>query len=338
MKRLVPLLLAVSLLAACGPGKPKAGAGGGARKKPPGPEVWMELRRGAEPRELVRIGTRGVVVGPEGGAQQVKLFAEPRRGDEAWYFLRSYAPFELQTPRGRLLFHGQGKAAPGPAEKRMIFEWARQVAAEAAAGGRGNAAYGLVLALHQGGSSGICQDLALYLTGQTVATACGWGSEVRGQLDPAQLGRVYDWFDRLRPFQTGVGGQDPRTGSLEARLVFAGRGTQAPAAGEQAEVQAFAAALFAELAARRPGAPKAIPAPTPTPTPAPAPASTPAPPSRLLLPPRLTPPRPEEVPLQLPDQPPPPPPENKGLQGVNGLERLYNSSQPRPSQPRPRSL
>src|SRR3954451_6614959 len=149
----------------------------------------------------------------------------------------------------------------GPVEKRMIFEWARAVAAEAADSGVA-AAYGLALAWHQGGSSGICRDVALYLTGEVVASACGWDKDVEGRLDPTVLGRLYDWFDRLKAFQAGAGDQDMRQGSLETRLVFAGRGKDEAAAREQEEIQSFGEALFNELAARREGAaPATSPAP-----------------------------------------------------------------------------
>ncbi|HYX24715.1 MAG TPA: hypothetical protein VFC23_11225 [Thermoanaerobaculia bacterium] len=250
----------------------------------------MELRRGTEPRELVHVGIQGVVIGPEGGPLATKLFVDPRRSDDAWYLLRTYAPFELKSPQGDLVFHGKGKVSPGPVEKRMVFEWARAVAAEAA-GGRSGGAYGLVLGWHQGGSSGVCHDVALYLTGEVVASACGWDAEVKGRLDPAQLGRVYAWFDRLEPFQGGAGDQDLRQGSLETRVVFAGRGKDEATAGEQAEIQSFGEALFNELAANK--------------TPAP----VPPPPSRLLLPAHPVPPKgDDEIVLELPDEPPPPPP------------------------------
>ncbi|HEX3552107.1 MAG TPA: hypothetical protein VIA62_02635 [Thermoanaerobaculia bacterium] len=306
MKRLAFLLLVLSILAACGGGQP---SGKAVARKPAGaagPDVWMELRRGTEPRELVHIGILGAVIGPDGGPLTVKLFPDPRRSDDAWYFLRTYAPFELKSPQGELVFHGKGKVSPGPAEKRMVFEWARAVAAEAA-GGRSGGAYGLVLGWHQGGSSGVCHDVALYLTGEAVASACGWSAEVQGRLDPAQLGRVYGWFDRLKPFQAGAGDQDLRQGSLETRLVFAGRGGHEATAGEQEEIQSFGEALFNELAARREGA---APAASPTPEATP-PAKTPAPepPSRLLLPSHPVPPKADdEIVLQLPDEPPPPPP------------------------------
>jgi hypothetical protein len=286
----------------------------------------MELRRGTAPQELVHIGIQGVLIGPAGGPLTVQLFAGPRRSDAAWYYLRTYAPFEVKSPQGNLVFHSQGRVSAEAVEKRMIFEWARAVAAEAA-DNRVTEAYGLALAWHQGGSSGICRDVALYLTGETVASACGWDKEAAGRLDPAALGQVYGWFDRLQAFQAGAGDQDMRQGSLETRLVFAGQGSHPAGAGEQAEMQSFGAALYGELAARKePAAPvapatPAVPAQSPKKT---ASSPLPAPPAHLLLPARLVPPKVnDEIVLQLPDQPPPPPP------------GMGTTSAPKPQRPRP---
>ncbi len=284
------LLLAFFGLAACRGEFPEAS---GSKKRPAAgssslaPEVGIELRRGREPRELVRIGTRGVSLGPEGGPRVWKFFTEPRRAEDAWYFFRSYAPFEMRSAAGDLRLRGHGKVKPGPAERRMLLEWARQVAVEAA-GARGGAAYGLILTWHQGGPAGICEEVVLYLTGEAVATACGWDREVRGRLDPAPLDRVFGWFDRLQPFQTGGDALDE---SLQMRLIFAGRGAHSATAAERAQIRSFSAALFNELAARRRAAP-GLPADEPT-----------AP--RLLLPRGAVPPA--RILLELPEKPPPPP-------------------------------
>jgi hypothetical protein len=243
-------------LIACGDGHPAGKAAAGARRTVPagvaGPSI--ELRRGRQPRELVRIGLRGVWIGLEGEPLEWKLFVEPRRADDAWYFLGLYAPFEMKSAEGDLTFRGHGKVRPGSVEQRMILEWARQVATEAA-GGRGGAAYGLVFALHQGGPADICEDVVLHLTGEAAATGCGWDRGVRGRLAAAPLSRVYEWFDRLQPFQTSGGEQDEslRSGELSARLIFAGRGPRLASAAEQEQILSFAAALFAELSARRRG-------------------------------------------------------------------------------------
>jgi hypothetical protein len=272
-----------------------------AGKGPAEAPLGIELQRWKDPREMVWVGTRSVVTGPLPGPLARKFFVDPHRSDFAWYLVRSYAPFERKGPEGDLAFHGQGKVKAGATEQRMIAEWARQTAAEVV-DERGGPAYGLALAWHQGGSSLDCQDVAVYLTGEAVATSCGWDGEVQGWLEPGALGRLYGWFDHLRSFQSG-GGQTAdslRPGALETRLVFAGRGKQPASKGEEGEIQSFAAGAFAELAARRGGAP-APPAPAPA-----APAAAP-PPSHLLLPPGALNPRQEEIVLQLPEKPPAPP-------------------------------
>ena len=199
----------------------------------------------------------------------------------------------------------------------MIREWSRQVAAEAA-GGRGGSAYGLVFAWHQGGSSLDCQDVAIYLTGEAVATSCGWDGEVRGRLEPGALGRVYDWFDRLQPFQEGGAQTEDslRPGALETRLIFAGKGTR-PACGRGAggdPVLRRQALLGAEREADRDAAGRARRAGHTAGEDSPAPVEPP--PARLLLPPGALNPRPQEIILQLPEKPPPPPPSQGTQEGA----------------------
>ena len=269
----------------------------------------MELRRGANPQELVHIGVQGVTIGPAGEPLALQLFSDPGRSDSAWYFLRTYAPFELKSPQGDLVVHSTGRVSAGPVEKRMILEWARSVAAEAA-DPRVTETYGLALAWHQGGSSGICRDVVLYLTGKAVASACGWDKTVEGRLDPTALGQVYGWFDRLKSFQTGAGEQDMRQGSLETRLVFAGHGNHPAGADEQAEMQTFGAALYGELAARREAA---VPAP-----------------SSLLLPAHLVPPKETEVALQLPEKAPEPPPGEGAIPGLRNRPRSAQTPEESP--------
>lgn len=327
MKRRALLLVLFSLVcAACGTETPPPGgaAAAQAEKGKPGPAkaaqppLEMELRRWEDPREMVRIRTRGVSIGPADGPLVWKFFSDPGRADEAWYFLRTYAPFQLRFVQGELAFRGRGRVKPGVAEQRMILEWARRTAAEAA-GSRSAPEYGLVLAWHRGGASGNCEDLALYLTGEAVATSCGVTGEVRGRLEPGQLGRVFSWFDQMKAFQSGeVQENDARPGSLQTRLIFAGRGIRPASPREQIEIRAFAAALYAELVSRRSGGAPPIP-PPPSGQPGTKPEIDPETPvQRLLLPPDFMKPRPQGPVLQLPEKPPPPPkrPVGEGAAGA----------------------
>ncbi|HEY0555659.1 MAG TPA: hypothetical protein VGG20_15490 [Thermoanaerobaculia bacterium] len=247
-----------------------------------------------------------MVVGPAQGPLARKLFVEPDRADAAWYLLRTYAPFAVKAPVGDLAFLGEGKVKADAIERRMILEWTRQVAAEAA-GGDVQSAYGLVFAWHQGSSSLDCQDLVAFRTGEVAATSCDWDGELHGRLDPAALARLYAWFDRLKAFQAGGGQTEEslRPGAFETRLVFAGQGTRPASEAEQSEILSFAAAIFSELAPKRGSAAPASPATAPA-----APKGTalaPPPPAHLLLPPSALNPRTAEVALQLPEKPPPVP-------------------------------
>src|SRR4029077_9166978 len=95
-------------LAACGRGTGKGAAATAAKAAArPAPSAGIEMRggagppgggrRGPAPQELVRIGARGVVIGPAGGPLARTLFVEPRQADIAWYLLRTYAPFAART-------------------------------------------------------------------------------------------------------------------------------------------------------------------------------------------------------------------------------------------------
>lgn len=215
-------------------------------------QVVVDWQRWQNPPTRIAIGIGGVATGPVGGPLVPHLFQGPDRAEDAHYFARTYAPFRARMAHGELVFQGQGRVRPGTVEQRMILEWAHRVAAELA-GGRSGSAYGLALSWHRGVSVGSCESVSVFLTGEVRARGCSWGGEeVRGRLHPAAVGRVYGWFDSLKAFQSS---QQPETsGEAEAsRLVFAGRGAQAPDAKDRAALESFAAALFRELSAKRRG-------------------------------------------------------------------------------------
>jgi hypothetical protein len=247
----------LSLTACSGPSSPlpkQASPGAKIVLGPAGvPAGVIELRRWREPAERVVIEPSGVSVGPEGAPLVHYLFVSRDRLRDLGFFVRTYAPFRIATPRGELAFGGRGAVPPGPVGQRMILEWARTVAAEVAAG-RGGVAYGLAFAWHRGGSVGSCDDVAVYLNGEVRASSCSWGDEVRGRLAPEQLARVYAWFDGLAPFQAG-GDEGNGNGREPSRLVFAGVGRKEATPEQMDEIRALAPALHRELAARHPGAP-----------------------------------------------------------------------------------
>ena len=131
----------------------------------------IELRRWREPRQQVVIDRAGVSIGPVGAPLVRKLFVEPERLQDLLNFVRTSAPFRQRSAAGELAFGGQGPVKAGPVEQRMIFEWARKVAAEVEGAPR-EASYGLVLAWHRGEAAGSCDDVAIYLDGEVRASSC----------------------------------------------------------------------------------------------------------------------------------------------------------------------
>jgi hypothetical protein len=205
------------------------------------------------PSELVSVGPGGLWVGPEGGPRVHYLFARRQRLDEVALFARTWAPFRQADATGELVFHGRGTVAASAAERRMIAEWTRLVAVEAA-DPTGPPWYGLAFAWHRGAAAGgVCDDLAVYLSGEVRAGSCGAGPEVSGRLSGERLGRLYGWLDGLKAFQD-AGQQGSRADVLLERLIFAGRGDRQASAAEVAAIAAFAGALHRELTAGHPGA------------------------------------------------------------------------------------
>lgn len=329
-------LVLLALLAACGGGEPDA-APGLRRGRAPGVGVGRLLiawERGSAPRELVLIGASGVALGPAGGSLTRYLFASAERAADARFLAATFVPLEAETGQGRLRFAGSGRVRPSPAERRMIAEWAR-LAANEAAGGRVGGTYALVLAWHRGGAAGgECDDVAVYLTGEARAGSCVWGEELRGRLSPESLGRFYGWFDRYAPFQAAA--EEESTGGPPSRLIFAGRGTAEVPARDREELERFAVAIHRELAARRPAPAAPPPAGTEPGAPGSGPSRPPAEPPavpavRLLRPPDPAPGRPAEIVVPaaaLPKAPPPVPRPEPGSSSPPEPERP--SADPRP--------
>lgn len=306
--------LGLILICLCSCGEPGAvpPADGGA-VPPERPSVaaevrpgFIELRRWREPRQRLVIDRGGISVGPAGGPLVRKLFIEPGRLEDLLYFLRTYAPFRRRSAAGELAFGGQGPVKAGAVEQRMIFEWARKVAAEGEAG-QIQDSYGLVLAWQRGGATGSCDGLVVYLDGEVRASSCVWPDESRGRLRPEALARLHQGYDEWKPLQQGAGMEAGR-GRVPVRLTFAGRGAQDASLQDIAGLQALAAALHRELAVRRGGGPPPQPVvpgspdtnkETPAAAPGPSLLVAPAPPARLpppraVLPQHIPPPSADE--------------------------------------------
>ena len=258
--RIAPLLPALLALGAAGcAAGGRSGAPPGAAAAPvlsPAAAAPIEWRRpAAQPgtvlRQQVTIDLGGLWVGPDdprAGPRVHYLFARRRRSEDLAQFVRDYAPFQASD----LVFRGRGAAQASAAERRMIGEWTRAVAAEAAGDAGSLSPYGLAFAWHRGAASGgACDDLVVHLTGEVRSGSCGAGVEAVGRLSGERLQRLYAWVDGLAAFQD-AGEQELRAGALLDRLVFAGRGRQRASAGEIAAIEAFAGVLHRELTAAAP--------------------------------------------------------------------------------------
>ncbi|MEZ4634258.1 MAG: hypothetical protein R2856_04645 [Caldilineaceae bacterium] len=144
----------------------------------------------------------GVEVGPCAGIPQNFAFSEdtPNAPNLINSFVKTFSSFESETPVGVVQLVGSGAHEPTRAQQRQIAETAFWLAETAVAGRTSAAAY-LVLTWHrEGGIAGFCDDLAIYTTGQAVATSCsGVASDIA--LSDAQLGQLYAWLDTLQSFE-----------------------------------------------------------------------------------------------------------------------------------------
>lgn len=190
------------------------------------------------------IGAQSIAYGQCGdGLTEGGLEAE--RAAELAYLLATYQSFTAATGSGIISFNGQGQRDAVPAEQRSIAEWARLVNFEAQ-GGRSGAAWGVAIAWRrEGGIAGMCQELAISLSGWAEPSSCKpeTTSFKTYRLSGDELARLYQWVDRYGSFE--VVRQDPAVAdAMKITLVFTGNGTQTPAAAGQDEIAQFAAKIY----------------------------------------------------------------------------------------------
>ncbi len=212
--------------------------------------AWTQDAGG--PCQTAIIGSQEVAFGLCGAPQMTAEFApgmEEMRAEDFAYFVETYAPFESETPAGKVTFSGTGSGIATEAERRMIAEWARLVTQEAAFG-RSGASWGLAFAWHrEGGIAGFCDDLSVYVTGHVFASSCKGDSQTdlgRARLTAEQLKQLFAWVDGLKGFEFEQ--TDPATAdALTIRVVFSGTGSAEATDADRQAIQDFAAELFAEL-------------------------------------------------------------------------------------------
>lgn len=203
--------------------------------------------------QMARIGLTSLAFGPCNGVMMEAQFGSEERVADIAYFAAEYATFSAETPAGRVTFTGQGERLPTPAEQRMIAEWARLVTVEAS-GGRSGAAYGLAFSWHrEGGIAGFCDDLAVYVTGEALASSCK-GSQPqdlgRVRLTADQLDQLYRWVDSLAAFEWAHTDKAVAD-SMTLRLVFSGTGQEEASDEARQAILDFASQVYFEAAQDR---------------------------------------------------------------------------------------
>jgi hypothetical protein len=166
-------------------------------------------------------------------------FARP----ELWQdWLPRSAPFEADTPHGRVVFLGQGTAAASPAWQRALAAWAKLVALELN-DGRSGASWGAALAWQQPLSDrlGYCQFLSVqtYAWAYASIALCEGGDPQnlgQGWVEPAAWRQFDDWFYNRSPV-------------TQESLSFFGAGSQEMSQAEVAAMEQWAATLYANLVA-----------------------------------------------------------------------------------------
>jgi len=155
-------------------------------------------------------------------------------------WLTRFAPFEAETPSGRVIFRGQGGDEASPAWQRALGEWARLVWMELQFG-RSGASWGTALAGHWPTSdrSGYCQFLQVETYGYVYASIarCGGG-------EAYDLGRGWLETSEWLPFDAWLYG---RAAVYRQELDFFGSADQAMSDDEQDTLSRWAESVYSRL-------------------------------------------------------------------------------------------
>lgn len=195
------------------------------------------------------VSTQAAFWGLCGQAQQVVPGIDPTQ-EPLKHWIESFAPFEMDTPSGKIKYYGLGDRSPSDksgvivasgAEQRSMAEWAK-LQFEVAQAGRAGAAWGLAFSYsRQGGIAGFCDDVAVYLDGRAQITNCK-GLNVTMYLSASELNQLYGWFDAFKTVDYSH--TDPAT--ADAITIFLAMPGQGQKAADDAAIRAiveFAAGL-----------------------------------------------------------------------------------------------
>jgi len=201
--------------------------------------VWEE---GGEHgcQSLLLAADGQAAIGPCDAPQvPVRLDHAPLRLEE-WTFIQSqFAPFEADTPRGRVVFRGQGQEIARPAWQRAVASWAHLVRLELELG-RCCASWGAFSWKHELlDRPGVCAflDVTAYGMAHASTTTCSRG-KLEYLADAWLTSSLWEQFD-----EWFYG----RSEQSDADLYFRGMGAQEMSEAEANALRSWAESVYARL-------------------------------------------------------------------------------------------
>ncbi len=192
--------------------------------------------------QVAQFNQQNLLYGSCTGTLTSAGYAEPWSSAAFSHFIQTFAPFSAQTVAGSVIFTGTGQTIASPAEQRMIAEFARLAASEAAAG-RGSAAGEAALSWHrEGGFAGFCDDVTVTIYGAVSATTCHGEKPTAlgaGWLMAAQAEQLYQWVDTLKSFQI-THDKPTQPDELVITATFNGNGTTDASVADKQAITDFA--------------------------------------------------------------------------------------------------
>jgi len=206
--------------------------------------VWEERDFGCS---TVLVGTKALAYGTCGADLFPALLASFERVQEFEYLAEVFAPFEAETPAGKVVFRGRGQQEAGEAQQRAVAEWTRQVFLESREG-QSDPAVGQVLEWHrEGGFAGFCDTLLVDVSGFASAHGC-FGDAKQGMvfLSAEQLEQMYEWRDQLMSVELEET-DEAVADAMTIRLVFIGEGSRPASEQDQQAMMNMASEVFNQI-------------------------------------------------------------------------------------------
>lgn len=205
--------------------------------------MWQSLECAEEALLLLE----GLSFGACGGPYTVLSWDEGSIPSAMLEFLDTFAPFEAETPAGKVIFSGIGTTAASPAEQRAIAEWMK-IQFLVAQSGRAEADWGLALTYsRQGGLAGFCDEMKIYLDGSAILSSCK-NVDIDYRLDAEQLTQLYAWYDDLQAIEYAY--KDPGLAdAMSTKLTIPAQGEKTVDQATMDEILVFCAGLIQQARA-----------------------------------------------------------------------------------------